>query len=93
MSDREYHGGYWSPNSKRIAFNAERYGIQTSSYAVAVMDADGSDVGGSSPTTASASSCGDGRGYGPGPRPLDRPVKFGPQGAIIALLDPLRGRV
>jgi Tol biopolymer transport system component len=42
LSTREIYGGYWSPDSTRIAFPAEAPDYQ--SHAVAVMNADGSDV-------------------------------------------------
>jgi Tol biopolymer transport system component len=42
VSLREVYGGYWSPNSERIAFAAEA--ADYSRHAVATMTADGTDV-------------------------------------------------
>jgi Tol biopolymer transport system component len=42
VSTREIYGGYWSPDSSEIAFSAEARDYE--SHAVAVMNADGSDV-------------------------------------------------
>ena len=42
VSTREIYGGYWSPDSTRVTFVVEDEDF--SSHAVAVMDADGSDL-------------------------------------------------
>jgi Tol biopolymer transport system component len=42
VSSREIYGGYWSPNSERIAFGAEA--MDYSRHAVAVVKADGTGV-------------------------------------------------